>query len=122
MGIQVEYNDVLALRPYDYNDDQLCINQCVPKNIVQGGQHEFLKWGYRVLPLQKSIPLVITEGKQRFSKVLGLVCIGCVCVDKDPLGDYCTTGTYRIARVFTEAESEEWLKFLNPDHPRVDWS
>lgn len=122
MSIEVEYNDVLALRHYDYADDYICQAGCVPKDLIQNTQHEFLKVGYRVMPLDKSIPLVITEGKRKFSRVCGLVIIGCICVDKDPLSNtYHTTGTYRIAKVFTDEESKEWLRFLNPEHPVASW-
>ena len=122
MGIQVEFNDVLALRHYDYAEYAICEAGCVPKDLVVDSQHEFLKVGYRVMPLDKPIPLVITEGKGRFSKVLGLVIIRCVCVDKDPLSDEMkTTGVYRVSKVFNDEESDKWLKFLNTNPHPHNW-
>lgn len=122
MGVSIEVNDCLALREYDYAEYAICEAGCVPKDLVANSQHEFLKIGYRVMPLDKPIPLAITEGKGRFSRVLGLVIIRCICVDKDPLSDQVqTTGVYWVSKVFNDEESDQWLKFLNTNTNPMNW-
>src|SRR5574339_715952 len=73
MGTAVEHNTVLALREYDHPDYSEI--QCVPAphDLLLGGQYSFNKSGYRIFELNKPIPLVVTNGNQEFSRVVGLV-------------------------------------------------
>jgi hypothetical protein len=122
MGRPVEFNTVLALREYN-SSDEYSENQCVPHDNVLTVQslYEFHKTGYRVLEVGKAIPLVVTEGNQKFIRVVGLVVVSSLSVEINPNGGVDTTGIYKIVRLFSGKESKQWLEFLSPQHETAIW-
>lgn len=112
MGIQVEYNDVLALR--GQGDEERAEVETIPPDLKEGETYDYRKNGYRILPLVKAIPLVQTKGGQNFEKVVALVSIQNVIVEADPWGDRIfTSGEYRVIKILDKKQSDQWLKILN---------
>lgn len=114
MGISVEYNDVLALR--ESGDTERTERETIPVNIQEGVVYTYQKDGYRIFPIGKVIPLVVTQGRQQFTRVAALVVIGRVSVDLDPCDSQSVScGWYRVIKVLDLAQSNQWLGFLqNP--------
>lgn len=101
MGIQVEYNDVLALR--EWGDEERAEVETIPPDLKEGDTYDYRKNGYRILPLMKAIPLVQTKGGQKFEKVVALVCIQNITVEADPMGDRIFTfGQYRVIKILDQ--------------------
>ena len=114
MGIKVEYNDVLALRESDNSNLELRETQCLSRLLHHGSTHDYLKLGYRVFPLRKTIPLVVTKGDQIFTRVPALISIWSINVDSDPFDktDIHTFGKYTVVNLLNKEQSDMWLKIL----------
>ena len=76
MGIQVEFNPDLALRPVDhYKQGKRSLEECIPENLRKGKVYDFLKKGQRNYWLEGEIPLLQTEGEGKLSRPLASIVI-----------------------------------------------
>lgn len=68
MGIQTEYNPDLALRSYEYIEQEgRAKDECLPQQIKVGMEYSFLKKGQRNFYLLGEIPLLTTQGNSKLS-------------------------------------------------------
>lgn len=112
MGTRIEFNTVIALRPWH---PTMPVEQVLPPvdELAVGWGHPFRKSGHRIYELGKLIPLVETKGEQQFTNALGLVQLKYYGVEMTPTGVE-TFGEYVVKKVFTKEESQQWLLMLNP--------
>jgi hypothetical protein len=112
VGTRIEFNTVIALRPWR---PELAVETIVPpeNELCVAWGHPFRKSGHRVYEIGKLMPLVQTEGNQRFTRVLGLVEVKYYGVEMTQNGVE-TFGEYVVKRVFNQKECEAWLQMLNP--------
>lgn len=69
MGIKVEFNPDLCLRDIsEYKNGNRKIEECIPENLVEGNEYEFMKSGQRLYWLEGELPLRETKGNERLSK------------------------------------------------------
>lgn len=92
MGLKLEFNTVLALRPVEKGHTA---EESIPADLQVGMVYSFLKKGYRVYPLNKPIPLMTTSGNQNFGATLAMVEISSIIITSDK-GEEITLGTYSI--------------------------
>ncbi|GAJ12341.1 unnamed protein product, partial [marine sediment metagenome] len=71
MGIQIEFNPDLALRKF--GTPGRLEEECLPKTLIVGEMHQFLKKGQRVYWLEGEIPLLETKGNQQLSRPLASI-------------------------------------------------
>jgi hypothetical protein len=119
MGLQVqfqsrivEFNTALALYSQRFEGEKSPEEIVPSESIVVGQPLSFLKSGYRIYLLHQLIPLVVTEGKGSFIRVLGLIEI----LDTSHFhrnGDAKTSGAYVFRYVFDQLESDRWLTILS---------
>ncbi len=102
MGLEVEFNSILALRAWGTEERDR--DETIPDSLTLEGFYNFQKSGYRVYPLNKPIPLVITEGDGNFIKIVGLAEIKRLKVEMGSNGKLLTTGTFK----FISEISKEW--------------
>jgi hypothetical protein len=112
VGTRIEFNTVIALRPWR---PELAVETIVPpeNELCVAWGHPFRKAGHRIYEIGKLVPLVQTEGNQRFTRVLGLVEVKYYGVEMTSSGVE-TFGEYVVKRVFNQKESDLWLQMLNP--------
>ena len=100
MVAQVEFNVVLALRDHaeflkgDYKKEE-----CIPERLMSGMIYDFLKKGQRIYWLTEEIPLLKTEGNQKFSRPIASIII----LEATHIminGEIYTKGKYQIKNVF----------------------
>lgn len=105
MGIQVEFNPDLALRPYSaFTKKQRRREECVPKNIKAGRLYKFLKKGQRNYWLLGEIPLLETDGNQILSRPKASIRITDAC-HKLINRELWTVGHYQVISVFAEDDA-----------------
>ncbi len=73
MDIKVEFNPDLALR--DFGTSNREETECLPRKLIRGQIHSFLKEGQRNYWLEGEIPLLETRGNQELSRPLASVTI-----------------------------------------------
>jgi hypothetical protein len=120
MSVLVEFNNVLALRSVPefigdlYEVKKRKPSEFVPVDLIEREWYHFHKKGYRVYPLTKNIPLVITEGNCNITEVLAIIKISHVSVthDAEENINLCTEGTYQVIKKFEEPEKSAWLMFV----------
>lgn len=107
MGTRVEFNNVIALRPWDYAAP---VETVVPPEdeLSVDWAHPFRKAGHRVYALDQQMQLLETEGNQKFTRLLAYVQLKYYGVEQTSAGIE-TFGEYVIKRVVSEDESEQWL-------------
>lgn len=108
-GETIEFQTILALRLPVYGEERDPA-ELLPITPSQGGTYEFLKFGYRIYPLN-TLPLVATEGSGQFIKVVGMAEVAKVCHYNLNEGVE-TRGLYLIHKLFDQAESDRWLEIL----------
>jgi hypothetical protein len=107
MGIEVEFNQDLALRGIsEYTTGKRKIEECVPDPLEEGKVHEFLKRGLRLFHLsdselrgQAQISLMKTTGEEHLSRPIARVKI----LETTHFlisGECYTKGKYQVSRVF----------------------
>lgn len=94
MGLELEVNSALALRAW--GTEGRSREETVPEKLTLEGFYDFKKLGYRVYPLKKTLPLVITEGDCNFIKIVGLVEIRRLTVEPGFDNKIITTGTFKF--------------------------
>jgi len=112
VGTRVEFNNVIALRQWS---PLVAVETIVPPDdeLAVGWGHPFRKSGHRIYSLDQQIPLLETEGNQRFRRLLAYVKLKYYGVEMTPAGIE-TFGEYIIQRVVPKEESETWLAIHNP--------
>jgi 8-oxo-dGTP diphosphatase len=76
MGIEVEFNQDLALRSFDdYLAGRRRAEECIPQKLEKGKVYRFLKKGQRVYWFAGEIPLRLTTGSQNLSKPIASILI-----------------------------------------------
>jgi hypothetical protein len=110
MGTRVEFNDVLALRPWS---PEATVETVVPPDteLCEAWGHPFRKSGHRVYPVDKLIPLLETEGEGQFRRLLAYVQLKYYGVEQTFAGTE-TFGEYVIKRVVSKEECASWLQML----------
>ena len=73
MGIQIEFNPDLALRKF--GTENRLEEECLPKKLIPGEKHQFLKKGQRNYWIEGEIPLLETNGNQKLSRPLASITI-----------------------------------------------
>jgi hypothetical protein len=112
MGLQVEFNSVLALR--EHGSIGYLGTETVPSKPEEGIDYAFLKSDHRVYPVGKLIPLVVTEGNCKFSRLVGFVKITNYAVANRVDSELIVTGgNYSLVRKASAIESDIYLKFSN---------
>jgi hypothetical protein len=99
MGIKVEFNPDLALRPFGTPNRKK--EECLPEKLEEGQYYEFLKEGQRNYWLEGEIPLLQTKGNQQLSEPLAAIRIIAsthFLLNKKPYtrGEYLVTSTSPI--------------------------
>ncbi len=107
MGISVEFNPDLALRDIShYDKGRRSIEECIPRDLIEGQVYEFLKSGQRNYWLEGEIALLETAGQGRLSDPLAsIVILEATHFMKE--GELWTKGTYRVEKVGAEFN---WMK------------
>lgn len=99
MGILVEFNPDLALRNFsECEAGRRKETECIPKELVVGATHSFLKQGQRTYWFGGEVPLVETKGEGVLSVPFAAVEI----IEATHFiegGEVYTKGTYRIKEV-----------------------
>ncbi len=99
MGIKVEFNPDLALRAF--GTAGRLETECLPRRLIRGQTHHFLKEGQRNYWLEGEIPLLETKGNQNLSRPLASITIlESTHFIKDNL-PY-TRGMYKINKVYNQ--------------------
>ncbi|MEK6824894.1 MAG: hypothetical protein AABX12_05155 [Nanoarchaeota archaeon] len=76
MGVLIEFNWVLALRPNnDSNRRVRDISELLPSELVSGKLYSFRKSGFRIYPLDQTMALCETQGSNRLSDPLAFVMV-----------------------------------------------
>ena len=97
MGIKVEFNLDLALR--EYGTGGRLETECLPKDLKEGEEYEFLKTGQRNFWLEGACPLRTTGGNQKLSRPIAAVqIVNYTHSLKD--GKPHTSGIYRVIQIF----------------------
>lgn len=103
MGIQIEFNPELCLRPYEFTKEGLQRDECIPEYLVEGMAYYFLKNDHRFYYMKGPVPLCTTRGYGNLSRPIASVMILSVTHKYDIAKHHAyTTGTYRIVEVFPE--------------------
>ncbi|HYE60051.1 MAG TPA: hypothetical protein VEA18_02620 [Candidatus Kapabacteria bacterium] len=102
MGIQVEFNPDLCLRPYtEYTAGRRKKEECVPETLHPGERHAFLKKDQRLFWLDGELPLRTTAGNGVLSRPLASIIIEEATHCKMH-NERWTKGWYRIIEVYTD--------------------
>ncbi len=112
MDTRVEFNNVIALRPWQ---PEAAIETIVPpeNELAVGWGHPFRKSGHRIYPVDERIALLESEKYPVFTRLIGYVEIKYYGVEMTPNGVE-TFGEYVIKKVATKEEGEAWLAIYNP--------
>ncbi len=99
MGIKVEHNPDLALRAFGTSGRQN--EECLPRMLVEGQIHPFLKEGQRNYWLEGETPLLETKGNEGLSRPIASITI----IEATHFmlnGQPYTRGIYKINSVFKD--------------------
>jgi len=105
MGIPIEFNTALALRPFATKER--LPPECIPQkhHLLEGMNHSFLKEGQRCYCLDEPIPLCITEGERKLSQPIAAIQIieykSYIASNKKIV----TSGKYQIVEIFEPGDS-----------------
>lgn len=103
MGIQVEFNPDLALRPMRAMEEGRKPEECIPEPLEAGKTYTFLKRGQRNYWLHGEIPLLQTEGEGKLSlPVASIIILNANHELKE--GEVWTSGAYKVMCVFPEGD------------------
>jgi hypothetical protein len=112
MGLEVEFNTVLALRNIsELESGAREEDECVPLEMVVGDSYSFLKSDQRIYPLMQEMDLLETLGNQKFSSPIAKIKITEVrhFLYGDPGEETVhTRGTYEVVRVIDELSQRAW--------------
>ena len=107
MGIQIEFNPDLALRKF--GTENRLEEECLPKKLIPGEKHQFLKKGQRNYWIEGELPLLETKGNQELSKPIASIIIleaTHLLIDGKPY----TKGKYKVVALDAKFESYKRVK------------
>jgi hypothetical protein len=102
MGIKVEFNPDLALRDIsEHEKGNRKIEECLPENLEEGKEYNFLKKDQRNYWLHGEIPLIETRGGEKLSRPRASIVI----LEATHFlegGEVWTRGKYKVVEVFKD--------------------
>jgi hypothetical protein len=104
MSIQIEFCPDLALREFSkVQEEKRKPEECLPENLEEEKEYNFLKKGQRAYWLNGELPLLITKGNQQLSKPIASITIFEVKHFKRD-NEIWTSGKYKVIKKIAKGE------------------